>query len=53
MKSVPEWDVGTYFREPIFITLPKDKWMDPLFYEFMAHADEKESYYRINRRQIY
>ncbi|NP_001165799.1 NADH dehydrogenase [ubiquinone] 1 alpha subcomplex subunit 13 [Nasonia vitripennis] len=51
MKNVPEWDVGTYFREPIYITMP-DKFHSPDYFEFMAHADYIDTCYRVFRRHL-
>ena len=37
MKNYPEWEVGTYFREPVYITL-QNQFIEPSYFEFMAHA---------------
>lgn len=29
MKNVPGWEVGTWYGEPIFKTLPKDELIEP------------------------
>lgn len=39
MANVPGWEVGTWYGEPVFKTLPKDTLVDPSFREFYAHAD--------------
>ncbi|KAM7347182.1 NADH dehydrogenase (ubiquinone) B16.6 subunit [Cochliomyia hominivorax] len=39
MANVPGWEVGTWYGEPVFKTLPKDKLIDPSFSEFYAHSD--------------
>ncbi|XP_067634626.1 NADH dehydrogenase [ubiquinone] 1 alpha subcomplex subunit 13 [Eurosta solidaginis] len=39
MKNVPGWEVGTYYGEPIYKTLPKDQLITPIFKEFYAHCD--------------
>lgn len=41
MANVEGWKVGTWYGEPIFKTLPKDKWLDPSAEEFYAHCDQK------------
>ncbi|XP_058805363.1 NADH dehydrogenase [ubiquinone] 1 alpha subcomplex subunit 13 [Phymastichus coffea] len=51
MKDVPEWEVGTYFREPVYITQPK-KFHVPTYWEFNAHADMFEATYRVLRRHF-
>ena len=35
------FQVGTYYGEPVFKTLPKDKLIDPSFSEFYCHTDWK------------
>ncbi|XP_037934861.1 NADH dehydrogenase [ubiquinone] 1 alpha subcomplex subunit 13-like [Teleopsis dalmanni] len=39
MANVPGWEVGTYYGEPIYKTVPKDKLITPIFMEFYAHAE--------------
>ncbi|KAJ8680200.1 hypothetical protein QAD02_015987 [Eretmocerus hayati] len=51
MKDVPEWEVGTYFREPVYIT-KQGKFMEPHFFEFNAHGDYLEVMYRVLRRHF-
>lgn len=51
MKNDPEWEVGTYYREPIYITMP-DKFHEPHFSEFMGHADFYDASYRVLRRHF-
>jgi NADH dehydrogenase (ubiquinone) 1 alpha subcomplex subunit 13 len=41
MANVEGWEVGTWFGEPLFKTLPKDKLIDPMFYEFYVHTHFK------------
>jgi len=43
MANVPGWEVGTWYGEPIFKTLPKDKLVTPHFNEFYAHTDYKST----------
>ncbi|CRL00761.1 CLUMA_CG014016, isoform A [Clunio marinus] len=38
MKNVAGWKVGTWYGEPVFKTLPKDKIIDPHWQDFCAHA---------------
>ncbi|KAJ6649192.1 NADH dehydrogenase [ubiquinone] 1 alpha subcomplex subunit 13 [Pseudolycoriella hygida] len=42
MANVKGWEVGTWFGEPVFKTLPADKLMDPTFNEFYVHTSYKE-----------
>ncbi|XP_059615982.1 NADH dehydrogenase [ubiquinone] 1 alpha subcomplex subunit 13 [Phlebotomus argentipes] len=41
MKNVKGWEVGTWYGEPVFKTLPKDALVEPMFKEFYVHAPEK------------
>ncbi|KAH8237484.1 NADH dehydrogenase [ubiquinone] 1 alpha subcomplex subunit 13 [Drosophila kikkawai] len=41
MKNVPGWEVGTWYGEPVFKTLPEDTLVTPIFKEFYAHSDWK------------
>uniref|UniRef100_A0A2M4C2Q1 NADH dehydrogenase [ubiquinone] 1 alpha subcomplex subunit 13 n=1 Tax=Anopheles marajoara TaxID=58244 RepID=A0A2M4C2Q1_9DIPT len=41
MKNVEGWEVGTWYGEPVFKTLPKDKLVEPTFQEFYVHTDYK------------
>ncbi|XP_051161440.1 NADH dehydrogenase [ubiquinone] 1 alpha subcomplex subunit 13 [Leptopilina boulardi] len=43
MKNDPDWDVGTYYNEPIYITRPEGEFTEPTFQEFYAHASWTES----------
>lgn len=38
MANVEGWKVGTWYGEPIFKTVPADKWIEPSFREFYAHS---------------
>ncbi|KRZ57816.1 NADH dehydrogenase [ubiquinone] 1 alpha subcomplex subunit 13 [Trichinella nativa] len=38
MKNVPGWQTGTWYGEPIFFTLAKDKWWDPEMIEVYTHS---------------
>lgn len=51
MKNDPEWEVGTYYREPVYRTMP-DKFHEPTFFEFMGHADAMDANYRVIRRNF-
>lgn len=44
MANVPGWVVGTWFGEPVYKSIPKDTWIDPLILEFYVHTDPK--YYK-------
>jgi len=46
MANVEGWKVGTWYGEPIYKTVPKDKWVDVQATEFYAHCDEKHFYDR-------
>lgn len=47
MANVPGWEVGTWFGEPVFKTVPKNEWVDPSFNEFYCHCDKKYFYDRV------
>lgn len=49
MKNYPEWEVGTYFREPVYRTMPNN-FHEPTYFEFMAHAHAADINYRVLRR---
>ncbi|XP_014209618.1 NADH dehydrogenase [ubiquinone] 1 alpha subcomplex subunit 13 [Copidosoma floridanum] len=51
MKNVPEWEVGTYFREPVYITMP-DKFHEPTYHEFFGHSSFFDASYRVARRHL-
>uniref|UniRef100_U5EGY7 NADH dehydrogenase [ubiquinone] 1 alpha subcomplex subunit 13 n=1 Tax=Corethrella appendiculata TaxID=1370023 RepID=U5EGY7_9DIPT len=38
MKNVPGWEVGTWYGEPIYKTVPKEQFIDPSYHEFYVHA---------------
>lgn len=38
MKNVKGWEVGTWYGEPVFKTLPPDALITPFFKEYYAHA---------------
>ncbi|XP_058450879.1 NADH dehydrogenase [ubiquinone] 1 alpha subcomplex subunit 13 [Malaya genurostris] len=48
MKNVKGWEVGTWYGEPVFKTLPKDKFIDPTFQEFYVHTTNKDMAKRKN-----
>ncbi|XP_055637908.1 NADH dehydrogenase [ubiquinone] 1 alpha subcomplex subunit 13 [Toxorhynchites rutilus septentrionalis] len=48
MKNVKGWEVGTWYGEPVFKTLPKDKFVDPTFQEFYVHSAFKDYAHRKN-----
>ena len=41
MANVEGWEVGTYYGEPIYKTVPQEKFVDPVVQEFYAHGHEK------------
>jgi NADH dehydrogenase (ubiquinone) 1 alpha subcomplex subunit 13 len=41
MANVKGWEVGTWYGEPIYKTLPKDTLIEPMFKEWYVHADYK------------
>lgn len=41
MANVPGWEVGTFYGEPVFKTIPKDTFRDPHWQDFCAHATYK------------
>ncbi|KDR16119.1 NADH dehydrogenase [ubiquinone] 1 alpha subcomplex subunit 13 [Zootermopsis nevadensis] len=42
MANVPGWEVGTWFGEPIYKTLPPDTLIIPHVKEFYAHTPKSE-----------
>ena len=38
MANVPGWEVGTWYGQPIYKTLPKDTLVTPCFSEFYGHT---------------
>ncbi|XP_053612033.1 NADH dehydrogenase [ubiquinone] 1 alpha subcomplex subunit 13 [Plodia interpunctella] len=46
MRDVPGWEVGTWYGEPIYKLVPRDKLVEPIFHEYYAHADPKEWFKR-------
>jgi len=42
MKDVPGWEVGTWFGEPIYKTVPADEWEDPINFEYYVHTDGED-----------
>ncbi|EAT42790.1 AAEL005538-PA [Aedes aegypti] len=42
MKDVKGWQVGTWYGEPVFKTLPKDQFVDPSFQEFYVHSSYED-----------
>jgi NADH dehydrogenase (ubiquinone) 1 alpha subcomplex subunit 13 len=47
MANVPGWEVGTWYGEPIYKTLPPDTLVAPNIYEFYAQGPESELKRRI------
>lgn len=50
MKDVKGWEVGTWYGEPVFKTVPKDKFLDPSFQEFYVHSSYKDMAKRKNTK---
>lgn len=50
MANVPGWEVGTWYGEPVYKTLPKDGWVDPQYDEFYIHAHPKHGKKRAEER---
>jgi hypothetical protein len=42
MADVPGWEVGTYYGEKVYKSLPDDAWVQPSLQEYYAHASDKE-----------
>ncbi|GAV09319.1 hypothetical protein RvY_18883 [Ramazzottius varieornatus] len=42
MKNVPGWEVGKWFDEPVYKTVPKDHWIDPTPFEYWVHCEAFE-----------
>ncbi|XP_065333220.1 NADH dehydrogenase [ubiquinone] 1 alpha subcomplex subunit 13 [Cloeon dipterum] len=42
MADVPGWEVGTYYGEKVYKSLPEDAWVEPHSREFYAHASERD-----------
>lgn len=40
MKNVPGWKVGTWYGEPMYFTIPPEKWWDPLDGEVFSQSRE-------------
>merc|ERR1711915_160506 len=38
MSGVEGWEVGTYYGEPVYKTVPKEKFLDPCIAEYFAHG---------------
>ncbi|GAB0092628.1 NADH dehydrogenase [Sergentomyia squamirostris] len=41
MSKVKGWEVGTWYGEPVFKTLPEDTFVDPTFKEYYGHTTFK------------
>lgn len=41
MKNVPGWEVGTWYGEKIYNTVPEDTLINPNFKEYYAHTTAK------------
>jgi len=38
MANVPGWEVGTYYGEKVYKTLPEDSWKEIPLREYFAHV---------------
>ncbi|XP_054006317.1 NADH dehydrogenase [ubiquinone] 1 alpha subcomplex subunit 13 [Hylaeus anthracinus] len=45
MKNVPGWEVGTFFGEPIYYTVPEDEYIEPLLSDLIVFSNPED--YRI------
>ena len=52
MKNIPGWEVGTFFGEPIFHTIPKDEYVEPTLQELVAHTHPNEYDAHVYRHMI-
>ncbi|XP_069699514.1 NADH dehydrogenase [ubiquinone] 1 alpha subcomplex subunit 13 [Periplaneta americana] len=48
MANVPGWEVGTWYGEPVYKTLPPDTLVAPIIEEFYAQGPESELKRRID-----
>jgi hypothetical protein len=48
MANVPGWEVGTWYGEPVYRTLPPDTLVAPHINEFYVHASDRELKRRVN-----
>ena len=42
MKNIPSWEVGTFFGEPVYHSIPKDEYVKPSLEELVAHSNVKD-----------
>lgn len=43
MSGVEGWEVGKFYGEPVFKTLPPDTLVKPEFFEYYAHSSRKDA----------
>ncbi|XP_066993771.1 NADH dehydrogenase [ubiquinone] 1 alpha subcomplex subunit 13 [Anabrus simplex] len=48
MENVEGWQVGTWYGEPIYKTLPEDTLVKPLFQEYYVHSSFRDYAKRAN-----
>ncbi|XP_049938233.1 NADH dehydrogenase [ubiquinone] 1 alpha subcomplex subunit 13 [Schistocerca serialis cubense] len=48
MSKVEGWEVGTYYGEPVYKSLPKDTLVDPMYQEYYAHSSYGDAVRRYN-----
>ncbi|XP_055342825.1 NADH dehydrogenase [ubiquinone] 1 alpha subcomplex subunit 13-like [Paramacrobiotus metropolitanus] len=39
MKDVPEWEIGKWYHEPVYFTLPPGHWIDLMTIEYWNHTN--------------
>ncbi|XP_018328231.1 NADH dehydrogenase [ubiquinone] 1 alpha subcomplex subunit 13 [Agrilus planipennis] len=42
MKNVEGWEVGTWYGEPLYKTLPKGTLVEPTYWDYYVHASSKD-----------
>uniref|UniRef100_A0A1B6E8A5 NADH dehydrogenase [ubiquinone] 1 alpha subcomplex subunit 13 n=1 Tax=Clastoptera arizonana TaxID=38151 RepID=A0A1B6E8A5_9HEMI len=42
MQNVEGWEVGTFYGEPIYKTIPQDTFVGPMMKEYYIHAKDSE-----------
>lgn len=50
MKNVEGWEVGTYYGEPIYKTLPEDALIEPRLREYYIHTSYGDASKRLDAR---
>ncbi|XP_053982030.1 NADH dehydrogenase [ubiquinone] 1 alpha subcomplex subunit 13 [Hylaeus volcanicus] len=42
MKNVPDWEVGTFFGEPIYYSIPEDEYIEPSLDELTVFSNPND-----------